>query len=183
MQPTTTPFNPVTGELLPAYREAYLRGDLARASAQAVERYLQRDSTQPGTVTHWYALNTAEKATATSWAPQQERSPREQSPRLRRRVGVFMLGVAAFAGVGTATTMRADTTQPARHWLGSTLQLAKLPLRAAETHAARTAAEHGQLLSEQSQPLAETTALREGNSTEASGSYALHVPAMAVSLQ
>ncbi|RZK14911.1 MAG: hypothetical protein EOO56_23955, partial [Hymenobacter sp.] len=44
MKLTATSFDAETGELLPVYRDAYLRGDLARAAAQAVDDYLCREA-------------------------------------------------------------------------------------------------------------------------------------------
>ena len=74
MKLTATPFDPQTGELLPVYRDAYLRGDLARSSARAVEDYLRKDATQAHTtVSRWHEMATleAEAAAPTTWVQKQ----------------------------------------------------------------------------------------------------------------
>jgi len=57
MKLSANPFDGQTGELLPVYRDAYLRGDLATASRLAMERYMQRDATAAhATVVRWHQL-------------------------------------------------------------------------------------------------------------------------------
>lgn len=46
--PQTTPFDAVTGDLLPHYRDAYLHGQLAPTVALQVEQYLKTSSIQTG---------------------------------------------------------------------------------------------------------------------------------------
>ncbi|WP_460504264.1 hypothetical protein, partial [Hymenobacter agri] len=107
MKLTATPFDPQTGELLPVYRDAYLRGDLARSSARAVEDYLRKDATQAhSTVTRWHEMATqeAEAAAPTTWVQKQMLFIREQPQRFRRRA-FSMVGMAALvAGVSMAGT-------------------------------------------------------------------------------
>ncbi|RZK17012.1 MAG: hypothetical protein EOO56_18805, partial [Hymenobacter sp.] len=104
MKLTATPFDAETGELLPVYRDAYLRGDLARASAQAVEDYLRRDAgAAHSVVTRWHHLQaTEDAATAPSWVGRQLQFVREQPQRFRRRSLSFALVGLSLAGVSLA---------------------------------------------------------------------------------
>ena len=44
--PQSNPFHPITGELMPEYRDTYLQGRLAPTVALQVEQYLDKSSTQ-----------------------------------------------------------------------------------------------------------------------------------------
>jgi hypothetical protein len=93
MKLSANPSDAQTGELLPVYRDAYLRGDLANASVLAVERYLQRDATAAhATVVRWHQLCATETMPKTSWLSKQLRFILQQPQRLGRRIGMF--GVA-----------------------------------------------------------------------------------------
>ena len=182
MKLTATPFNPQTGELLPVYRDAYLRGDLARASAQAVEQYLRQDASEAhSTVTRWHQLQTTEEATAApGWVQKQMRFIREQPQRFRRRA-LSMVGVAALlAGASMAATTRPTNILPVVSASATTLPtVANMDLAAAGM--ARTVLVHGRILNEKGLPLAGATVLRKGTShgtsTDAQGNYSLRVPA------
>jgi len=186
MKLTATPFNPHTGELLPVYRDAYLRGDLARASAQAVEAYLHRDAGQAhSTVTRWHQLQADEAAPAPGWVQQQLTFIREQPQRFRRRALGFIAVSALLAGVSMAATSRPAVM----------LSISKLPVASAlpavtsleafspemAPAAARTVLLRGRILNEKGLPLAGATVLRkgtaQGTSTDAQGNYTLRVPA------
>jgi len=186
MKLTATPFNPQTGELLPVYRDAYLRGDLARASVQAVEAYLHRDAGQAhSTVTRWHQLQADEAALAPSWVQQQLTFIREQPQRFRRRVLSLVALSALLAGVSMAGTSRPAIMLP----------ISKLPMASGlpavanmeafspemAPAAARTVLLHGRILNEKGLPLAGATVLRkgtaQGTSTDAQGNYTLRVPA------
>ncbi|MBF9219632.1 carboxypeptidase-like regulatory domain-containing protein [Hymenobacter ruricola] len=191
MKLTATPFDPQTGELLPVYRDAYLRGDLARASARAVEAYLRNDATQAHTtVTRWHELTTleAEEAAPTTWVQKQMLFIREQPQRFRRRA-FSMVGVAALvAGVSMAGTRLPSHSAPA-----VPVSLPEMTsLAAASTAAAEAATEasatrmmtvSGRILDEAGQPLVGATVLHKGTSrgasTDANGNYSLRLPAAA----
>jgi hypothetical protein len=186
MKLTATPFDPQTGELLPVYRDAYLRGDLARTSARAVEAYLHRDAGQAhSTVTRWHQLQHEEAAPAPSWVQQQLTFIREQPQRFRRRALSLVTVGALLAGVSMAATNRPSAVLPiSKLPVASALPaVASLDVSAASAAAAasRTVVLHGRILNEKGQPLAGATVLRkgtaQGTSTDAQGNYSLRVPA------
>lgn len=186
MKLTATPFDPQTGELLPVYRDAYLRGDLARASAQAVEAYLHRDAGQAHTtVTRWHQLQTTEApAVAPSWVQKQVQFIREQPQRFRRRAFSLVTVGALLAGVSMAATNRPSMVMPlTKLSVASTMPAAASLEVAAAPAAARTVLVHGRILNEKGQPLAGATVLHKGTahgtSTDAQGNYSLRVPASA----
>ena len=185
MKLTATPFDPQTGELLPVYRDAYLRGDLARSSARAVEDYLRKDATQAhSTVTRWHQMTTeeAQAAVPTTWVQKQMLFIREQPQRFRRRAFSMVGAAALVAGVSMAGTRLPSHNLPAMP--ATTLELASLETAsaaAAEASATRMVTVSGRILNEKGQPLVGATVLRKGThfgvSTDATGSYALRVPA------
>lgn len=60
---TVSPFDPITGELLPVYRDAYLRGDLPATPAQEVEAFLKKNPVQTRVaLARWHQLAAQEKA-------------------------------------------------------------------------------------------------------------------------
>lgn len=186
MKLTATPFDPQTGELLPVYRDAYLRGDLARASAQAVEAYLHRDAGQAHTtVTRWHQLQTTEApAVAPSWVQKQVQFIREQPQRFRRRAFSLVTVGALLAGVSMAATNRPSMVMPlTKLSVASTMPAAASLEVAAAPAAARTVLVHGRILNEKGQPLAGATVLHKGTahgtSTDAQGNYSLRVPVSA----
>ncbi|GAB3638478.1 hypothetical protein GCM10027422_40680 [Hymenobacter arcticus] len=185
MKLTATPFDPQTGELLPVYRDAYLQGDLARSSAQAVEAYLHRDAGQAhSTVTRWHQLQATEApAAAPSWVQQQLTFIREQPKRFRQRALSLVTVSALLAGVSMAASNRPSNVLPiAKLPVASALPaMASLELAPAAATAARTVLVHGRILNEKGLPLAGATVLRKGTahgtSTDAQGNYTLRVPA------
>jgi len=187
MKLTATPFDPQTGELLAVYRDAYLRGDLARTSAQAVEAYLHRDAGQAhSTVTRWHQLHTEEAAPAPSWVQQQLTFIREQPQRFRRRALSLVTVSALLAGVSMAATNSPSIVLPVSKLpvasaLPAVASLEVAAPSAAAAAASRTVVLRGRILNEKGQPLAGATVLRkgtaQGTSTDAQGNYSLRVPA------
>lgn len=185
MKLTATPFDATTGELLSVYRDAYLRGDLARSSAQAVEDYLRRDADEAhSVVTRWHHLQADEDATlAPNWVGKQLRFIRQQPQRFRRRAMSF----------GVVGLLLAGASMAANHLPAGKLPTVKLPaaaeasapltaaLEAADVNKARTVLLHGRILNEKGLPLAGATVMQKGTaygtSTDANGNYSLRVPA------
>jgi hypothetical protein len=197
MKLTATPFDATTGELLPVYRDAYLRGDLARSSAQAVEDYLRRDAGEAhSVVTRWHQLQaTEDAAVAPGWVGRQMQFIREQPQRFRRRALSFGLVGLTLAGASMAAnhlpaTKLPGATLPATTAVASVAGLSAAPEASAPLSAAseiiegtklRTVVLHGRILNEKGQPLAGATVLQKGTaygtSTDANGNYSLRVPA------
>lgn len=185
MKLTAVPFDSQTGELLPVYRDAYLRGDLSRTSAQAVEEYLHRDAGQAhSTVTRWHQLRDTEAAAAPNWVQQQMKFIREQPQRFRRRALSLVMVSALVAGVSMAASNRPTNVLPLiKVTTASTLpaSLETMAAPSAAPAATRTLVVHGRILNEKGQPLAGATVLRkgttQGTSTDAQGNYSLRVPA------
>ena len=183
MKLTATPFNPQTGELLPVYRDAYLRGDLARASAQAVETYLRRDAEQAhSTVTRWHHLQASEEVVAApSWVQKQMRFIREQPQRFRNRALSLVAVSALLAGASMAATSRPGVEHHMMNGLNTLPSAEVMSSELASASAARAVVVHGRILNEKGLPLAGATVLRKGTavgtSTDANGNYSLLVPA------
>lgn len=189
MKLTATPFNAQTGELLPVYRDAYLRGDLSRSSAQAVEEYLRRDAGEAySVVTRWHDLQANENAAAApNWVGRQMQFMREQPQRFRRRAMSFVMMGALLAGATMAANLPAAKL-PAAKLPAANLSVATASLSVAaaaeasiapEAVLARTVVLHGRILNEKGLPLAGATVLQKGTSygtsTDANGNYSLRV--------
>lgn len=190
MKLTATPFDAQTGELLPVYRDAYLRGDLARSSAQAVEAYLRRDAGEAySVVTRWHHLQADENtAAAPNWVGRQVQFMREQPQRFRRRATSFVLVGALLAGATMAANLPAGKLPTAKLPAAAGLSVATASLSAAASEvilapeaALRTVVLHGRILNEKGEPLAGATVLQKGTaygtSTDANGNYSLRVAA------
>jgi hypothetical protein len=186
MKLTATPFDAKTGELLPVYRDAYLRGDLARSSAQAVEDYLRRDAGEAySVVTRWHHLQADEStAAAPNWVGRQLQSMREQPQRFRRRAMSFVMMGALLAGATMAANLptgKLPTTKLPVATASLSVAAAAEASLAPEVALARTVLLHGRILNEKGQPLAGATVLQKGTaygtSTDANGNYSLRVAA------
>lgn len=185
MKLTATPFDPQTGELLPVYRDAYLRGDLARSSARAVEEYLRKDPTQAHTVvTRWHEMTTqeVEDAAPTTWVQKQLLFIRQEPQRFRRRAASLMGMAALIAGVSMAGTRLPSHNLPANMAITKADYAAVEEAgAAAEASASRIVTLQGRILDDKGQPLAGATVLRKGSgtatSTNANGEYLLQMTA------
>jgi hypothetical protein len=189
MKLTATPFDAQTGELLPVYRDAYLRGDLARSSAQAVENYLRRDASEAhSVVTRWHQIQSDEVvAAAPGWVGKQMQFIREQPQRFRRRALSMVTVCAMLAGASMAANRLPASSLPAvklstSAMSASAANMASAPMAmAAEASMSRTMLLHGRILNEKGQPMAGATVMHKGTSnvtsTDADGNYSLRVPA------
>lgn len=185
MKLTASPFDPQTGELLPVYRDAYLRGDLSKASAKAVETYLHRDSDQAHvTLSRFQELQAAKEAgTAPSWVQKQIQYIRAEPVRFRRRASgmvasAVLVGTVVFAGTNTPTERLPSNNIPAELTADVELNSAEAAASAASM---RMITVRGKILNENGKPLAGATVMHPGSrygvSTNAEGEYALTVPA------
>lgn len=181
MKLSTTPFHPQTGELRPAYRDAYLRGDLSGDNTALVDAYLQANpDLADATLRRFYELkNNGHQVKPVGWVQRQFELIRTEPERFRRRaatlvVGTALLGSAVFAGTNLPTANTPTDNLP-------TLTADDLTAEAGADKAVRLVNVRGRILDENGRPLVGATVLRKGTrtgvSTDATGSYTLRVPA------
>lgn len=178
---TAKPFHPVTGDLLPSYRDAYLRGDLSGTNNDLVDSYLKANPAKGTETFHrFHTLQTAgHQVRPVGWLNQQLHLLRTEPARFRRRAGSLVLvgaliSGAVFAASGPVSSSKSPfTTEPA---LSATIESAEL---APEAITALTTIS-GRILNENGQPLVGATVLdkrsHRGVSTDAQGHYAFTVP-------
>ncbi|GAB2772839.1 hypothetical protein HNQ93_000824 [Hymenobacter luteus] len=195
MKLTASPFNPQTGELLPVYQDAYLRGDLSKASARAVEEYLRRDDDQAhGTLTRWQQLQAAEEAgSAPTWVQKQLQYIRAEPVRFRRRAttlvaSAVLVGTVVFAGTSLPTERTPTDNLPTDVATTEVLEAGAASAEMTSSAASmRMITVRGQIKGENGQPLVGATVMQPGSlrgvSTNAEGEYVLTVPAGTTSLK
>lgn len=172
MSLTASPFDATTGELLPVYRDAYLRGDLSQAHTRLVDAHLKKNPTL-GNQT-WKRFHdmqqTGEVVQSVGWIQQQLDRVRTSPQRVRRQAASLAIVAALVGGA-----VFANTTTPVRLPNLS----ANAPTEA--TSAMRMTTVRGKILDENGRPLAGATVLEKGTqrgvSTNADGEYMLLVPA------
>jgi len=176
---TASPFAP-TGELLPVYRDAYLRGDLSRQNTAAVDAYLKANNQSADAV--WHRLHEmkqeGEQVRPVGWVQRQFDLIRTEPVRLRRRATSLVAGAAfvsgaVFAGVNLPTTPDVlAAAEPAFVGPNATAAGAASSLRMVTVR--------GRILNENGKPLVGATVLDRsslrGVSTDAHGEYVLLVP-------
>lgn len=178
MKLSATPFHPATGELLPAYRDAYLRGDLSSDNTELVDAYLKANKSLADETLHrFYEMkNIGHAVKPVGWVQRQFDLIRTEPERFRRRaatlvMGGALLGGAVFAGTNlpTNTPVMVDAEVEAA---------AAAPTEAA---AIRMVSVKGRILDENGKPLVGATVwqkgTRNGVSTDANGQYQMRVPA------
>ncbi|QHJ08803.1 carboxypeptidase-like regulatory domain-containing protein [Hymenobacter busanensis] len=182
MKLTSTPFHPATGELLPAYRDAYLRGDLSSRNTDLVDAYLKNNKElADATLLRFYELkNNGHAVKPVGWVQRQFDLIRTEPERFRRRaatlvVGSALLGGAVFAGTNTPVGGEIPEGVPA---------FAESAEANAELNSAslmRTVSVRGRILDENGRPLVGATVwhkgTRNGVSTDANGAYTMRIPA------
>ena len=180
MSLTASPFHRVTGELLPGYRDAYLRGDLSNHNTQLVDEYLKANPAK-GTEAYqrFHALQaTGHRVRPVGWVQQQFDLLRTEPARFRRRVATLVVGTALVSGTvfaGVHGTAPALSGSPEVVGAGSILAS---PEALAPSVALRTV--RGRILDENGRPLAGATvfdkASGRGVGTDAQGRYVLTLP-------
>lgn len=196
MKLTASPFDPQTGELLPVYQDAYLHGDLSKASARAVEEYLRRDADQAhGTLTRWQQLQAAEEAgSAPTWVQKQIQYIRAEPVRFRRRAttmvaSAVLVGTMVFAGTSLPTERIPTDNLPTDVATTEVVEAGAAASAEMSSSAAsmRMITVRGIIKGENGQPLVGATVLQPGSlrgvSTNAEGEYVLTVPAGTTSLK
>jgi hypothetical protein len=177
MSLTAHPFHPATGELLPGYRDAYLRGDLSGKNTALVDSYL-RANPEKGTEAYqrFHKLQAkGHDVRPVGWLHHQFELIRTEPARFRRRAGSLVLVAALLSGA-----VFAGTGLPAKP-IGS-LPSITLPSSTLESASAlKTKTISGRILDEKGQPLVGATILHKasgrGVGTDAQGNYSLTVPA------
>ncbi|MFD2720560.1 carboxypeptidase-like regulatory domain-containing protein [Hymenobacter monticola] len=187
---TAHPFHPVTQELLPGYRDAYLRGDLSGKNTELVDAYLKANPEKGGEAfQRFHALkNKGHNVRPVGWLQGQFDLIRTEPARFRQRAGAIvmvaaLLSGAAFAGTNLRSASRAGVGTAAVEEASLTANLAA---KAAEVAASsKMSVVAGRILDENGRPLIGATVLDRtsgrGVSTDAQGHYLLAVPANQVS--
>lgn len=194
MKLTASPFDPQTGDLLPVYQDAYLRGDLSKASARAVEEYLRRDADQAhGTLTRWQQLQAAQEAgSAPTWVQKQIQYIRAEPVRFRRRAttlvaSAVLVGTMVFAGTSLPTERTPTENLPTDVATTEVLEAGAASAEMSSAAAMRMITVRGIIKGENGQPLVGATVIQPGTlrgvSTNAEGEYVLTVPAGTTSLK
>lgn len=178
---TSHPFHPASKELLPGYRDAYLRGDLSRTNTELVDAYLLANANEGDeTLRRFHKLKASgHQVQPVGWVAQQFHLLRTEPKRFRQRAsGLVMAGVLlsglVFAGNSNVTTSN----------MGSPV-VPTLAMRGSEAgnmeSAALTTTLQGRVLDENGDPLVGATVFDKesgrGVSTNAEGNYSLQVPA------
>ena len=185
---TAHPFHPVTQELLPGYRDAYLRGDLSGKNTELVDAYLKANPAKGGEAfQRFHALKAkGHDVRPVGWLQHQFDLIRTEPARFRKRAGSIvlvaaLLSGAAFAGTNLHSTASA-TLPTSAEVAGTGESLSKV---AEATAATKMTTVTGRILDENGRPLIGATILDKsrgrGVSTDAQGNYSLTVPANQVS--
>jgi hypothetical protein len=184
MKLSAHPFHPVTGELLPTYRDAYLRGDLTSKNTDAVDAYLKANSRYgDATLRRYYELNQlGHSVKPMGWVARQFELIRTEPQRFRRRAtslvaGSAMLGGAVFAGTSLPTDSTPTDIMPTE--MPAELSASVSAEAAASASAMRMTMVRGRILDENGKPLIGATVINKvsgrGVSTDAAGNYSLPV--------
>jgi hypothetical protein len=189
---TSHPFHPVTQELLPGYRDAYLRGDLSGKNTELVDAYLKANRDKGGEAfQRFHALKEkGHDVRPVGWLQNQFDLIRTEPARFRRRAGSIVLVAALLSGAAFANDNLHRTTGatlPTGTLVAATGEsLAKVAEAAeAATAATKMTTVTGRILDENGRPLVGATVLDiahgRGVSTDAQGNYSLAVPAQQTS--
>jgi len=183
---TTNPFHPATGELLPGYRDAYLRGDLSGKNTELVDAYLKANPTKGGEAfQRFHSMQaTGHNVRPVGWLQNQLHLIRTEPARFRQRAGSLLLvGVLVSGAVFAANN---SAVAPSRDSAGSPDAAAASAPVAADAAAealemASLSTVKGRILDENGRPLIGATIIDKasgrGVSTDAKGDYTLAVPA------
>ena len=181
---TTNPFHPATGELLPGYRDAYLRGDLSGKNTDLVDAYLKANPTKGGEAfQRFHSMQaTGHRVRPVGWLNHQLHLIQTEPARFRQRAGSLLaLGVLVSGAVFAAS---GSMERPSRANLASPVAVAAPLADDATANALESASlstVKGRILDENGHPLVGATILDKasgrGVSTDAQGKYTLAVPA------
>ncbi|MBT9393814.1 carboxypeptidase-like regulatory domain-containing protein [Hymenobacter sp. NST-14] len=177
MKLNANPFHPVTGELLPAYRDAYLRGDLSSHNTELVDAFLKSDKQLADeTLERFHELKQkGHQVQPVGWVQRQFDLLRTEPERFRRRAASLVAGGALVSGAVFAGANLPNTPTEA---LPAPTELAET---AADANALRLTTVAGQILDENGKPLVGATVWVKGTqtgvSTDGQGRYNLRMAA------
>jgi hypothetical protein len=185
---TAHPFHPVTQELLPGYRDAYLRGDLSGKNTELVDAYLKANPNKGGEAfQRFHALQAkGHDVRPVGWLQNQFDLIRTEPARFRRRAGSIVAVAALLSGAAFASNnlhSTASATLPVSVTVAAAGEGVTKVAEAVEASAAanRMTTVSGRILDENGHPLVGATVLDKsrgrGVSTDAQGNYSLTVPA------
>lgn len=184
---TAHPFHPVTQELLPGYRDAYLRGDLSGKNTELVDAYLKANPDKGGEAFQRFHTLKAKghDVRPVGWLQGQFDLIRTEPARFRRRAGSILTVAALLSGAAFANNTLHSTASanlPTGTAIAAGEGLTKVEDAVEATAAAtRMTTVTGRILDENGKPLIGATVLDKargrGVSTDAQGNYTLTVPA------
>ncbi|MCA8831632.1 carboxypeptidase-like regulatory domain-containing protein [Hymenobacter pini] len=178
MKLSAYPFHATTGELLPAYRDAYLRGDLSSENTELVDGFLKENRDKGDEVLRrFYELNQkGHSVRPVGWVQRQFDLMRTEPERFRRRAASLLIGGALLSGAVLANTnlpTASDNTP-------TVTDAVEMPAEAGAATALRIVTVKGRILDENGRPLIGATVLQKGTSrgvsTDAEGNYTLRLP-------
>jgi hypothetical protein len=189
---TAHPFHPVTQELLPGYRDAYLRGDLSGKNTELVDAYLKANPEKGGEAFQRFHTLKAKghDVRPVGWLQGQFDLIRTEPARFRRRAGSIVMVAALLSGAAFASNNLHSTTSATLSKGVAVAAAGESLTTAADAPEAATAVTKmttvtGRILDENGRPLIGATVLDKsrgrGVSTDAQGNYSLTVPANQVS--
>jgi hypothetical protein len=185
---TAHPFHPVTQELLPGYRDAYLRGDLSGKNTELVNAYLKANPEKGGEAFQRFHTLKAKghDVRPVGWLQHQFDLIRTEPARFRKRAGSIVMVAALLSGAAFANNSihsTASATLPTGMKVSAVGEDASMAAKVAEAAMAssRMTTVSGRILDVNGRPLIGATVLDKGRgrgvSTDAQGNYSLLVPA------
>ena len=176
---TASPFDATTGQLLPVYRDAYLRGDLSQEHTLLVDAYLKKHAALGDQTWERFHVmqQDGQNVQAVGWVQRQLDLLQTQPQRFRRRaasVGTVaaLIGGAVFAGTNLPSTPTVMVE------VNDVVTAA--PAEAAAS-SMRFVTVRGRILDENGRPLVGATVLEKGSyrgvSTNGQGEYSMLIPA------
>ena len=185
---TAHPFHPVTQELLPGYRDAYLRGDLSGKNTELVDAYLKANPSKGGEAfQRFHALQAkGHDVRPVGWLQHQFDLIRTEPARFRQRAGAIVMVAALLSGAAFANNSLHSTSSanlPTGMAVTAVGEDAAAAAKVAEAAAAsaKMTTVTGRILDVNGRPLIGATVIDKvrgrGVSTDAQGNYALMVPA------
>ncbi|MET4108691.1 carboxypeptidase-like regulatory domain-containing protein [Hymenobacter sp. UYP22] len=183
MKLSAYPFHSSTGELLPAYRDAYLRGDLSSENTALVDGFLKEHKEKGDEVLRRFYEMSQKGHTVqpVGWVQRQFDLIRTEPERFRRRAASLLIGGVVVSGAVFASNNLPTAVNTPTENTPVVTDAIEMPVEAGTTSAVRMVAVKGRILDENGHPLIGATVLQKGThrgvSTDAEGNYTLRLPA------